>query len=250
MLLVFVKANRDPGAWLIFIPLLIVNLLWSVLTRFLGAASANMAMFSMLFHSHVIGIAALWLLGHKIGNRNRLVTFLLALAIMAVAGLTGVTSYGMTGFSEETAAVLMLLAVLTFTMLLGFALTGWRCRNRYSNLRFMLWLAFWLVVACVASTLTFYSVMFAIYQIPLSILTILLQLSIIALVLGLRLGCFPSAAKNRSFSSLAVTPDLPSGPRPGPSKTCTCRTRTKLSSSWFTLPRPIRIYCKSVPWRA
>jgi len=185
LLLVFVKANRDPGAWLIFIPLLIVNLLWSVLTRFLGVTSANMAMFSMLFHSHVIGIAALWLLGHKIGNRNRLVTFLLALSIMAVAGLTGVTSYGMTGFSEETAAVLMLLAVLTFTMLLGFVLTGWRCRNRYSNLRFMLWLAFWFVAACVASMLTFYSVMFAIYQIPLSIFTILLRLSIVALVLGL-----------------------------------------------------------------
>ena len=185
MLLVFVKANRDPGAWFIFIPLLIVNLFWSIFTRLVVSGSADTAMFSMIFHSYVIGIAALWLLGHKIGNRNRFVTFLLAAAIMAIAGLTGAISYGMTDFSEQTAAVLMLLAVLAFTILLGFALTGWRCRNRYSNLRFMLWLAFWFVVACVASTLAFYSVMLAIYQVPIPIFTILLQLLLMGLIFGL-----------------------------------------------------------------
>ncbi len=185
LLLVFVKANRDPRAWLILIPLLIVNLFWSIFTRLVVPGSANTAMFSMIFHSYVIGIAALWLLGHKIGNRNRFVTFLLAAAIMAVAGLTGAISYSMADFSEQTVAVLMLLAVLAFTILLGFVLTGWRCRNRYSSVRFMLWLAFWLMLACVASMLAFYPIMLAIYQASIPIFTILLQLSIVGLVFGL-----------------------------------------------------------------
>jgi hypothetical protein len=168
------------------VPLLIVNLLWLAFKKVLGFGSADIEMFSMVFNSLVVGITALWLLGHKIGNRNRFVTFLLALAIMAMAGLIGViSSYGMTDLSTETAGVLMLLAVLAFTILLGFVLTGWRCRNRYGNLRFMLWLALCCVVACVASMLVFYSIMLAIYQPPISIFTILLQLLLMGLIFGL-----------------------------------------------------------------
>ena len=185
LLLVLVKANRNPRAWLIVIPLLIVNLFWSIFTRLVVPDSASTAMFSMIFHSYAIGIAALWLLGHKIGNLNRFVTFLLAAAIMAVAGLIGAISYGMADFSEQTVADLTLLAVLVFTILLGFVLTGWRCRNRYSSLRFMLWLALWCVAACVVSTLAFFSIMFAIYQPPIPLFTILLQFSLMGLIFGL-----------------------------------------------------------------
>ena len=56
------------------------------------------------------------LLGHLIGNRNRFVTFLLALAIMAAVGLVGVVSYGAADMSNETtlaiALVVLALAVL------------------------------------------------------------------------------------------------------------------------------------------
>jgi len=185
VVLVFVKANRNPRAWLILIPLLIVNLLWLVFRKAIGFRSVDAEMFSMVFNSLVVGITILWLLGHKIGNRNRFVTFLLAFAIMAVAGLAGAISYSMAEFSTESAAVLMLLAVLAFTILLGFVLTGWRCRNRYSSLRFMLWLALWCVAACVASMLVFYSIMLAIYQVPIPIFTILLQLLLMGLIFGL-----------------------------------------------------------------
>jgi len=185
LLLVFVRANRTPRAWLIFVPLLIVNLLWSLFSKVLGGGSADMVVFSVLFHSYAVGIAAVWLLGHKIANRNRFTTFLLALAIMAIAGLIGIISYGMTDLSTETVGVLMLLAVLAFTMLFGFVLAGWRCRKRYSNLRFMLWLALWCVVVCVASILVFYSIMLAIARPSISLFTILLQLSIVGLVFGL-----------------------------------------------------------------
>lgn len=142
----------------------------------------------MLFHSYTVGIASLWLLGHKIANRRRFTTFLLALAIMTIAGLIGIISYGMTDFSSEGLAILMSLGVLAFTMLFGFVLAGRLCRNRYSNLRFMLWLALWCEVVCLASMLVFYSIMLAIYRPSISLYSlyaILFQILLVSPIFGL-----------------------------------------------------------------
>jgi len=185
LLIVFVRANRTPRSWLIFVPLLIVNLLWSIFLKALGADSVQASVFSILFHSYTVGIASLWLLGHKIANRRRFITFLLALVIMAVTGLIGIISYGMTDFSGEGFAVLMLLGVLAFTMLLGFVLSGFMCRNRYSNLRFMLWLALWCVLVCMVVSMAFISIMFVIDGPPTSIFQILLAFVPISLIFGL-----------------------------------------------------------------
>ncbi len=185
LLLVFVRANRTPRAWLIFVPLLIVNFLWSLFAKVLNFGPADMMVFSVLFHSYAVGIAALWLLGHKIANRSRFTTFLLALAIMVIAGLIGIVSYGMTDLSNEGLTILMCLGVLAFTMLFGFVLAGRRCRNRYSNLCFMLWLALWCEVVCVVSTLVFYSIMLAIYRPSISLFIILFQLLTMGLIFGL-----------------------------------------------------------------
>ncbi len=185
LLLVFVRANRTPRAWLIFVPLLIVNLLWSIFLKVLGTGSVQTSVFSVLFHSYTVGIASLWLLGHKIANRRRFITFLLTLVIMAVTGLIGIVSYGMTDFSDEGLAILMCLGVLAFTMLLGFVLAGWMCRNRYSNLRFMLWLALWCEVVCLTSMLVFYSIMQAIYRFSISLSEILFEVFPAGLIFGL-----------------------------------------------------------------
>ncbi|MHC4891566.1 MAG: hypothetical protein ACYTEO_19100, partial [Planctomycetota bacterium] len=107
------------------------------------------------------------------------------LAIMAVVGLIGVMSFGMTDLSTETGGVITLLAVLAFTVLLGFVLTGWRCKNRYSSVRFMLWLAFWFVAVSLVSTLVFFTITLAVYRLPFTLFTVLLQLLLIGLILGL-----------------------------------------------------------------
>ncbi len=185
LLLVFVRANRTPRAWLIFVPLLIVNLLWSIFLKVLGAGSVQTSIFSVLFHSYTVGIASLWLLGHKIANRRRFTTFFLSLAIMTIAGLIGIISYGMTGFNIEGLAILMSLGVLALTMLLGFVLSGLMCRNHYSNLRFMLWLALWCEVVCMASILVFYSIMQAIYRSSISLSEILFEIFPAGLIFGL-----------------------------------------------------------------
>lgn len=184
--IVLIKGNRNPRALLILVPLLIVNLFWTIFKKAIGFPSEPAQMFGMVFYSLTVGITILWLLAHKLCNRNRFVTFLRALAIMAVVGLAGVVSYGMTEFSSQTMAIIILLAVLALTTLCGFALAAWCCRKRYGSVRFVLWLGLCIVVLCVATMLGFYSIVFIVSRPPVSVFTVLLQVSIAALVVG---GC-------------------------------------------------------------
>jgi hypothetical protein len=182
--IVLVKANRNPHALLVLVPLLIVNWLWLILKKMLGFRSADAEMFNMLFYSLTVGIAILWLLAHKLGSRSRFVTFLLAFTIMAVVGLTGVISYGGLELSRQTVGALMLLAILVFAMLLGFVLTGWWCRKRYRPVSFMLWLAVWTVSASLVGTLVFYSIVFIVQRTSVPISTILFIVPVVGAVLG------------------------------------------------------------------
>ena len=188
---IFIKANRYPQALLILVPLLIVNLLWLAFKKVLLFSSADTQMFSMVFNSLVVGITALWLLGHKLGNRNRFVTFILALAVLAVTGLVGSISYG-TGFSQETAKVAIFLAVSAFTMLFAFVLAAWHCRRRYSGLRFMLYLPVWTIAMSIVSFLGYVVIALVIMSIagnaPGNWSSMLLQVLVVGLVFGLVLG--------------------------------------------------------------
>lgn len=156
---VFIKANRNPRALLILVPLLIVNLLWLVFKKALHVGSTEAEMFSMVFHSLVVGITVLWLLAPKVGNRNPLVTFLLAFAIVAVLGLLGTVSHVGLEFSPQTVGGPILLGMLALAMLLGFALAGWRCRKRCSPAHFMLWLAVCTLAVGAGGTLVFALIM-------------------------------------------------------------------------------------------
>ncbi len=187
--IVLVKANRNPNALLVLVPLLIVNWLWLIFKKMLGFPSAQVEMSNMLFYSLTVGIAILWLLAHKLGNRNRFVTFLLAFTIMAVVGFTGVgftgaISYSGPELSRQAVEALILLAILVFTMLLGFVLTGWWCRKSYRPVSFMLWLAVWTVAANLVSMLVVCSIIFIIQRISVSISTVLFLVPLQGLILG------------------------------------------------------------------
>ncbi|MHC4122116.1 MAG: hypothetical protein ACYSSI_00965 [Planctomycetota bacterium] len=186
LVLVLVKANRNPRAWLIFIPLLIINLFWTVLKKIMPFPSSALAIFDQLFASITVGISVLWLLSHKISNRHGFITFLRALVIIAVLCIVGVISYSGLTFSKDTVGYVIIIAVLTLVMLLAFVLTSRRCRKRYSNLRFMLWLFVWTIVMCITFMLGVVVIMMILNDIPVTWISMLLQGSITGLVLG---GC-------------------------------------------------------------
>ena len=199
LVLVLIKANRNRHALLILVPLLIVNLLWLIFRKAMGFGSANIEMFNMMFNSLVVGITVLWLVGHKLGNRNRFVTFLLALIVVIVVGYVGLISYSVD--SDETTMFLSLLAILALAVLISFVLSSWRCREHYNGLRFILWLGFWTVIISIIAILTFMVVMFGFEgRLPRNVTDMLLQVLVVGLVIGLL-----SYVINLSFMILALS---------------------------------------------
>ncbi|HUV64564.1 MAG TPA: hypothetical protein VMW24_11745 [Sedimentisphaerales bacterium] len=182
--IVLIKANRRPGAILILLPLLIINLLWFAMTWLLHFPSSARMQFGPIIASYTAAIALLWLCAHKLGNRNRFVTFLLALAAATGFCVMGIVSYLGWGFSQEAMAGLIVLAVMIVVGLLAFALAGWCCRNRYGPVRFMLYLALWTVLICLAATLSVYATVFILQQAPIPIYTVLFIAGIFGSVLG------------------------------------------------------------------
>ena len=182
--IVLVKANRNPQALLILVPLLIVNLAWFGLKKIINLTSSDAGGFDQLLIPLTVGISVLWLLGHWLANRSRFVTFLLAFTIMAVVGLAGAISYGGLEFSQQTVGYFVILAMLIFAMLLGFVLTGWCCRKSYRPVSFMLWLAVWTVTANIVCMLVVYSIAFSVQRFPVSVYTMLFLILVTGSVLG------------------------------------------------------------------
>jgi hypothetical protein len=186
--LVSVKANRTPKAWLIFIPLLIVMFLWFLLKKAIPLDSSITTIYDQVISSLAIGISIIFLLGHKIGNRHRFVTFLLAMLIMILVCAVGLVSFGESFFRYGIpfAATSMLLIA---AILLTFVLAGFKCRKKYGPVRFMLWLAIWMIGGVTASILILCTVAFTIASImgeelPVSWLLFLMQVISVGLILG------------------------------------------------------------------
>jgi len=155
LVILLVRDNRDPRVLLIFIPIFLIRLLWSLFLPILGVPSSVLVVFGMLVDALVAGIAVLWLLAYKLGNRNRFVSFLLALIVLVAATIVAIMSYQawLSGVDFE---ILVIQALGIVTMLLVFVLAGWRCRKRYGPWRFMLWLALWTMVISLVGMSTFF----------------------------------------------------------------------------------------------
>jgi hypothetical protein len=181
----FIKANRNPQALLILVPLLIMNLFWLMFKKAMGFRSPDGGMVSVIFHTLTVGITVLWLLAPKVANWNRLVILVLGFAVMAVFGIgAGVSHYGSLRLTEQSGGVAVLVAMLASAILLGLVLTAWQCRERYTRLRFLLYLGFWSVIASLASVLVVCLIVFAIERPGLSIAEASLELLVVGLVLG------------------------------------------------------------------
>ncbi|MGB2863669.1 MAG: hypothetical protein WBC05_10130 [Sedimentisphaerales bacterium] len=155
LVILLVRDNRDPRVLLIFIPIFLIRMLWSRFQPTLGAPSDVLEVFRVLIDALAIGMAVLWLLAYKLGNRNRFVSLLLALVVLIAATIVSVVSY-QAWSSQAAFQVFVIQALGIVTMLLVFVLTGWRCRKRYGPFRFMLWLALWTMVISLVGMITYF----------------------------------------------------------------------------------------------
>jgi hypothetical protein len=150
--IVLPRANRDAGALLIFIPLLVLSLLWRPLAKSMGWSSLGLEEYGLVFESLVLGVALLWLSVPKLSKYAGFERFVLSMgAILVGALVAGVSSGG--GLSGETAPFLLTATVMGVVLLLALTATRGRARRRYDPLRFMLWLALWSVLFSMLGTI-------------------------------------------------------------------------------------------------
>jgi len=153
--ILLVRENRYPRVLLIFIPIFLIRLLWSRFQPILGAPSDVLEVFRALIDSLAIGLALLWLLAYKLGNRNRIISLLLTLFVLAGITLVAVVLYKVWApFVDYDLVIFQSLGITT--MLLVFFLAGWHCRRRYGPWRFMLWLALWTVIISILAFMIFF----------------------------------------------------------------------------------------------
>lgn len=155
LVILLVRDNRDPRVLLIFIPIFLIRLLWSRFQPILGAPSEVLEVFRVLIDALALGIAVLWLLAYKLGNRNRFVSLLLVLVVLVAATIVATVSYQ--AWSSIAAFQIFVIQALGIViMLLVFVLAGCCCRKRYGPWRFMLWLALWTIIISIVAFLTFF----------------------------------------------------------------------------------------------
>jgi hypothetical protein len=160
LVILLVRDNRDPRILLIFIPIFLVRVFWSRFQYILGAPfgvnseapSEVWEIFRALIDALAIGLAVLWLLAYKLGNRNRIITLVLAMVVLAGVTVIAVVLYQV--LIDYNLLIFQSLGIATILVI--FVLAGWRCRKQYGPLRFMLWLAFWAMVISLMAIIAYF----------------------------------------------------------------------------------------------
>jgi len=159
---VLFRENRNRKALMVLVPLFVVNVLWLGIKKATGMPSSSAAQFDVMFNAFTVGVTIVWLVSHKFVGLNRFVIFLLALIVLDLTYVLNIFSFSGFAFDDETIMLTAFFCVAATATVFGFVLTGWRCRRRYTALRFMLWLAVWCIAVCVMAMFIYVAIAFVI----------------------------------------------------------------------------------------
>jgi hypothetical protein len=141
VLLLARRKNRTGQAWLIFVPLLVVALVWRMPLRLIGAPADLQQMLGVLAMSLSGGWAAVWLLGDWIARQTWVIRQLIAIGILFLsAALSYASQFGLAA-GAELAQVGILEGVCVLSLLAATGLSARSCRRAYRPGVFMAWLA-------------------------------------------------------------------------------------------------------------
>jgi hypothetical protein len=141
--LVVLKSNRNPQAWLVFVPVLVVFLAWTIFKKVVGANSTWTQLFDIIIDGLVFGQAIMWLLAEKISRKSRFVNCFVSLIVMIAVGAAAVASSLGFEFSAEGVAACVVMVILSLAIVCGQGLAGLMCRKKYGGVRYSLWTALW-----------------------------------------------------------------------------------------------------------
>ena len=152
--LVVPRTNRNIRILLILIPLAIVNLLWWIFIQNARMNSTDALEFGIIVNSMAVSVTVLWLVAHHFERFRGIIQFALSFATVVIVAGLGTLAYS-TEFSGEMALFLTLFAFMAFTILIAITLSRRFCKGTYHPVRFLLWLALWMLLGSLVATFGF-----------------------------------------------------------------------------------------------
>lgn len=136
------KSNRNRTAMLVFVPVCITVIVWTILRRVLPLDSVIEEMFTIALYCLVVGIGIVWLWGDWIGRRGTRMRILCVLGILNAVGALGFLGYKVEVTSNLIPFMLLMVCLSTIHVM-GLLLACRMCRrNGYGYGRqFKGWLA-------------------------------------------------------------------------------------------------------------
>jgi hypothetical protein len=174
---ILLKENRHWQALWILLPVVVFRMLWVGFAALVNIPSSVSSSFVFVIDCLLIGFVLNWLLAERIGNRNRFVTWLLALLVFVLAFGVMLVNLGM-GIDAVQFSIFIGLTV--GILLVSFVLTGLMCRKKFGPVRFSIWMAVWVLLLTIAFFMVFALIQAMITHYPL--MTLLLQVLMAGLV--------------------------------------------------------------------
>jgi len=147
--LFLLRPNRCSAAWWIWLPV-VISALAGITITYLVADDRSLA---QAVGSFIVGLAAMWLLIPFLEGRYRIVAFFKALPVVAGFSLLAFIPTLLadhSGWLDLRSFMAGLLAFASLAATLALVLSGLAVRRRFGRIRFLLWLAVWVVLAWTA----------------------------------------------------------------------------------------------------
>ena len=149
--LFLLRPNRSSQAWWIWLPVGITALAGTALVFLLAGYEERRLSHAVC--SFLIGLAAVWLLMPYLQGRHRIGTFFKTLPVLAGFSLLAfVPAFFVEegGFIDVRPYLAATLAVASLAATLALVFTGRSVRRGFGRIRFVVWLAVWVVLAWTA----------------------------------------------------------------------------------------------------
>jgi peptidoglycan/LPS O-acetylase OafA/YrhL len=144
------RPNRSSLAWRIWLPVGFTASAGIALVFLLADQDRNL---SQAVCSFIIGLAAVWLLMPYLKGRHRIGTFFKTLPVLAGFSLLAFVPALLVddgGWIDVPPYLAALLALASLVATLALVFTGRSVRRRFGRIRFVVWLAVWVVLAWTA----------------------------------------------------------------------------------------------------
>jgi MFS family permease len=135
------RSNRDRRALAIAAPVFGVWILWLFLKQILPASAIRTFFLEDVVTSLAALLAVLWLSLGVLADRNRVLVFVAVLLFSILYAAAGPLSTSCSVEMQETAFAMIVSGVGGGVLVIGGALAAVMCRRRYTDRRYLLWLA-------------------------------------------------------------------------------------------------------------